>query len=85
MVDLDDLCTVGDIARMAEVTPAAVSNWTTRHHDFPKPLRVWGAGRFKIFSWTEVREWLTSPHVREVTLPARVTTRTLPARFTKDD
>jgi hypothetical protein len=85
LVDVDDLCTVGDIARMAGVRNTAVSNWITRHDDFPQPLRVWGAGHFKVYSWQEVREWLTSPKTFEVVLPQQLTSRTLPARFVKEE
>jgi hypothetical protein len=79
-VDTDDLCTAVDIANMAGVYPSAVSNWIARHADFPKP--VFERPRAcRLFLWSEVREWLTTPRTVQVQLPAKVITRQLPARI----
>ncbi|MEU6410630.1 N-6 DNA methylase [Microbispora sp. NPDC046933] len=48
--------TAADIARLAGVGRAAVSNWRRRHDDFPEP--VGGTSTSPAFSLAEVREWL---------------------------
>ncbi|MEU8196619.1 N-6 DNA methylase [Microbispora amethystogenes] len=48
--------TAADIARMAGVGRAAVSNWRRRHDDFPHP--VGGTSTSPAFSLAEVRDWL---------------------------
>ncbi|MEU4835184.1 N-6 DNA methylase [Streptosporangium sp. NPDC023615] len=46
----------GDIARLAGVGRAAVSNWRRRHEDFPQP--VGGTASSPLFSLPEVAGWL---------------------------
>ncbi|GAA3121242.1 N-6 DNA methylase [Streptosporangium carneum] len=46
----------GDIARLAAVGRAAVSNWRRRHDDFPQP--VGGTTSSPLFSLPEVAAWL---------------------------
>ncbi|WP_214106473.1 HsdM family class I SAM-dependent methyltransferase [Acrocarpospora catenulata] len=46
----------GDIARLADVGRAAVSNWRRRHDDFPQP--VGGTTASPLFSLSEVEAWL---------------------------
>ncbi|XVQ87862.1 N-6 DNA methylase [Microbispora siamensis] len=46
----------GDIARLADVGRAAVSNWRRRHEDFPQP--VGGTASSPLFSLPEVEAWL---------------------------
>ncbi|MFF5211260.1 N-6 DNA methylase [Streptosporangium sp. NPDC000396] len=48
----------GDIARLASVGRAAVSNWRRRHDDFPRP--VGGTTSSPLFSLSEVTTWLRS-------------------------
>lgn len=48
--------TAADIARMAGVGRAAVSNWRRRHDDFPQP--VGGTSTSPAFSLAEIKEWL---------------------------
>ncbi len=45
-----------EIARMAGVTRAAVSNWRRRHPDFPEPMG--GTASAPLFALPEVRRWL---------------------------
>ncbi|MDA3647120.1 SAM-dependent methyltransferase [Saccharopolyspora indica] len=52
----DALVTAAEIARLADVGRAAVSNWRRRHADFPKPVS--GAGSNPAFRLGEVRNWL---------------------------
>jgi N-6 DNA Methylase len=52
----DATVTAADIARLAGVGRAAVSNWRKRHDDFPQP--VGGTATSPSFSLTEVQEWL---------------------------
>lgn len=57
MSDSDEaLVTAAEIARLANVGRAAVSNWRRRHPDFPEP--VLGSGDNPTFSLDEVRSWL---------------------------
>lgn len=46
----------GDIARLAGVGRAAVSNWRRRHEDFPQP--VGGTTSSPLFSLPEIAVWL---------------------------
>jgi predicted DNA-binding transcriptional regulator AlpA len=48
--------TAAEIARLAGVTRAAVSNWRKRHADFPAP--VGGGTRNALFALSEVHAWL---------------------------
>ncbi|MER7544096.1 N-6 DNA methylase [Spirillospora sp. NPDC127506] len=52
----DATVTAADIARLAAVGRAAVSNWRRRHDDFPQP--VGGTAVSPTFSLAEVEEWL---------------------------
>ncbi|MEU6034713.1 N-6 DNA methylase [Actinomadura sp. NPDC047616] len=52
----DATVTAADIARLAGVGRAAVSNWRKRHDDFPQP--VGGTATSPSFSLAEVLEWL---------------------------
>ncbi|MFI0774659.1 N-6 DNA methylase [Streptomyces sp. NPDC021212] len=51
------LVTGADIARLAGVTRAAVSNWRRRYADFPSPAG--GGASSPLFSLAEVRAWLS--------------------------
>ncbi|MCW2940757.1 MAG: methylase [Actinomycetia bacterium] len=52
----DATVTAADIARLAGVGRAAVSNWRRRHDDFPQP--VGGTGSSPSFSLQEIQGWL---------------------------
>ncbi|MCG5213137.1 N-6 DNA methylase [Streptosporangium soli] len=52
----DSTVNAGDIARLADVGRAAVSNWRRRYDDFPQP--VGGTAASPLFSLTEVEGWL---------------------------
>jgi hypothetical protein len=56
-----------DIAELAGVSRAAVSNWRKRHDDFPKP--VGGTVAQPLFSRTDVEDWLMT-HGRTRQRPA---------------
>jgi hypothetical protein len=47
-----------EIARVAGVTPQAVSNWVTRKPDFPAPLAVLASGA--VWEGSTVRAWLAN-------------------------
>lgn len=51
----DELISAAEVARLAGVTRAAVSNWRRRHPDFPEPV---GGGRNALFALSEVTDWL---------------------------
>ena len=60
-----------EIARLAGVGRAAVSNWRRRHPDFPRP--VGGSETSPAFSLTEVEAWLRAQgKIAEVPLRERV-------------
>jgi type I restriction enzyme M protein len=48
--------TLADVARLAEVSVSAVSNWRSRHADFPRPVSEAGPERF---ARAEVARWLS--------------------------
>ncbi|MEU9294851.1 N-6 DNA methylase [Streptomyces sp. NPDC048266] len=52
----DATATAAEIARLAGVTRAAVSNWRRRRSDFPAP--VGGTSASPLFSLAEVQQWL---------------------------
>ncbi|MET8157855.1 N-6 DNA methylase [Sphaerisporangium sp. NPDC005289] len=52
----DATLNAGDIARLADVGRAAVSNWRRRYDDFPQP--VGGTAASPLFSLPEVEDWL---------------------------
>ncbi|MDH2428047.1 N-6 DNA methylase [Sphaerisporangium sp. TRM90804] len=52
----DATLNAGDIARLADVGRAAVSNWRRRHDDFPQP--VGGTAASPLFSLPEIEAWL---------------------------
>jgi hypothetical protein len=52
-----DVLTAADIARLAGVTRATVSNWRRRHADFPAP--VGGTSASPAYSRGDVERWLT--------------------------
>ncbi|WP_216591052.1 N-6 DNA methylase [Streptomyces brasiliscabiei] len=63
--------TAADIARLAGVGRAAVSNWRRRHADFPRP--VGGTETSPAFALGEVEEWLRAQgKLAEVPLKERV-------------
>jgi hypothetical protein len=63
--------TAADIARMAGVGRAAVSNWRRRHDDFPEP--VGGTATSPTFSLKDVEAWLLGQgKVEELPLRERV-------------
>ncbi|MDI6097256.1 hypothetical protein QLQ12_01355 [Actinoplanes sp. NEAU-A12] len=53
-----DELTAVEIARLADVGRAAVSNWRKRHADFPQP--VGGSANSPTFSRREVEQWLAA-------------------------
>lgn len=59
---LSELCNATDLALLFDVSPSAVSNWTSRHPDFPAP-RI-GKGRTARYSRTEVIQWWAKRHPR---------------------
>ncbi|MGI5041168.1 helix-turn-helix transcriptional regulator, partial [Streptomyces sp. JAC128] len=52
----EPLITGAEIARLAGVTRAAVSNWRRRYSDFPAPAD--GGASTPLFALAEVRSWL---------------------------
>jgi predicted DNA-binding transcriptional regulator AlpA/predicted RNA methylase len=49
------LISAAEVARLAGVTRAAVSNWRRRHPDFPEPV---GGGRNALFALSQITGWL---------------------------
>lgn len=55
----DPLVRAADIAELAGVSRAAVTQWRKRHHDFPAPAAS-SSGRSPLFNRAEVEAWLTA-------------------------
>ncbi len=53
--DLEDLCTLGEIADAYKVTKQAASMWAQRYPNFPKPLAVVGSHR--VYSRKQIVKW----------------------------
>ncbi|OAK53006.1 N-6 DNA methylase [Rhodococcoides kyotonense] len=66
------LVAASDIADLAGVSRAAVSNWRRRHADFPK--QVAGTKSKPLYALPEVQAWLTKKHyaVERVSIEAKV-------------
>ncbi|MFD6457030.1 N-6 DNA methylase [Streptomyces roseolus] len=78
----DAVVTAAEIARLAGVTRAAVSNWRRRHEDFPAPVA--GGTSSPLFALSDVRRWLESQRKgREVSAEVRLWER-LRAEFGDD-
>ncbi|WP_283137554.1 N-6 DNA methylase [Rhizohabitans arisaemae] len=60
--------TAADVARLAGVGRAAVSNWRRRHDDFPQPAG--GTATSPSFSYADIRRWLQA-HGESKTFPER--------------
>ena len=56
MIDVEQLIGVGEIADLGRVTKACVSQWATRHPDFPKPVAVLKCG--PIYNSEQIIEWM---------------------------
>lgn len=52
-----DLLSITGVARLYNVTPAAVSNWVSRYESFPEPEVIDGSGSVALWSRTAVQEW----------------------------
>ncbi|MEU1672754.1 N-6 DNA methylase [Streptomyces roseifaciens] len=61
------LVTGAEIARLAGVTRAAVSNWRRRYDDFPAPAG--GAANSPLYALAEVQEWLDKQRKGQVVSP----------------
>jgi type I restriction enzyme M protein len=58
MSDLPDVVSLTEIAVLTGVSPAAVSNWRRRHHDFPLPVRGSSPPAFpseQVLAWLDER------------------------------
>ena len=70
MATHDDLVGISEIAEMAGVKSAAVSNWRTRFDDFPPPLVMLRSG--PVFSRSQVRRWIRGRRGRMATVIATI-------------
>ena len=52
----EDLMTLREVARYADVLPSAVSNWKRRHDDFPNPIDVSSSGT--LYRRSDMLDWL---------------------------
>lgn len=66
MTEEHDLVGLFEIAKMAGVTAAAVSNWRTRHRDFPQAVTELRSG--PVFQLSQVRKWLKKRRVLMATV-----------------
>lgn len=58
MIDPKQIVSVKDISLIAKVRPSAVSNWISRHKDFPTPIAIVGNGEIKLFNKRQIISWL---------------------------
>jgi hypothetical protein len=64
MAGREALMGVTEIAEVAGVTRAAVTNWRSRHRDFPSPVAELRSG--PVFNAADVRRWLQDHEMAEV-------------------
>jgi len=82
MSDLEDLLSLTDIARLAEVGVTAASNWRRRHADFPTARR--SADR-ELFLASDVARWLQKRKISRNDLkPSEVSGATYAQRFLRN-
>lgn len=56
-MDLDHLVGTAEIAqRLGLRSTTTVNQWSRRHSDFPRPVKVLSAGRF--WDWREIEVWV---------------------------
>ncbi len=70
MSDSTPTVAAAEIARLAGVTRATVSNWRRRHADFPAPVSG-GTESRPVFHLGEVQEWLRGHGVRSADSPVQ--------------
>src|SRR5437764_14302577 len=71
--DQESLVTPTQIAALAGVGRAAVSNWRRRYPDFPQPAG--GTVNSPLFDWGEVEAWLAANGRTAANTPESVETR----------
>lgn len=52
---MNDFVGIAEIAKMFDVSPAAVTNWRSRFDDFPKPLVILKSG--PVFNAEQIKNW----------------------------
>lgn len=52
---MDDLVGIAEIAKMYDVSPAAVTNWRNRFKDFPRPVAMLKSG--PVFRTEQIQKW----------------------------
>ena len=52
---MDELVGIAEIAKMFDVSPAAVTNWRSRFDDFPRPILVLKSG--PVFRAEQIKKW----------------------------
>jgi len=52
---MEDLVGIAEIAKMFDVSPAAVTNWRNRFNDFPKPVALLKSG--PVFKAEQIKKW----------------------------
>lgn len=63
--DVDDMAGIAELAELFCVTKPCVSNWTTRHKNFPKPVLKLSMG--PIYSIAQVQRWIDERYEDRVT------------------
>jgi chromosome partitioning protein len=54
-VPMDDLVGIAEIAKMFDVSPAAVTNWRSRFDNFPRPITILKSG--PVFRAEQIKKW----------------------------
>lgn len=57
-IDPNDLVSTKDIAILAGVRSTAVTNWKSRHSDFPQPIVIVGNGELPLYLRQHVEQYL---------------------------
>lgn len=52
---MDELVGIAEIAKMFDVSPAAVTNWRSRFDDFPRPISILKSG--PVFRAEQIKKW----------------------------
>lgn len=63
LVEVDDLVGLGEIAELFSVRSSAVSLWSTRYEDFPRPIKRLKSG--SLFLMSDVQKWKSARDMRK--------------------
>jgi hypothetical protein len=63
VVEVNDIVSAGDIAKLLSVSPQNISNWRARGtHNFPQPITVVANGRMPLWRKSQIVFWWAKQH-----------------------